>query len=170
MALMRSWQINGRSNTKNPIRLNMNAIDFTTTILVDQSTKEVFDAINNPQDWWPGEITGSAKKLSDEFTYRYKEFHLTRQRIVEMIPDQKVVWLVTECQINYAEDINEWTGTKIIFEISEEGNKVRLRFTHQGLVPEIECFDSCSNSWNQIIQESLFSLITTGKGKNILLV
>ncbi|HMI02053.1 MAG TPA: SRPBCC domain-containing protein [Pedobacter sp.] len=147
----------------------MKTLDFTTSILVHQSPKQVFDAISNPQDWWPGEIIGSAKKLNDEFSYRYEEFHLTRQQVVEMIPDQKVVWLVTESQINYAEDINEWTGTKIIFEISEEGNKTRLCFTHQGLVPEIECFDSCSNSWSQIIQQSLFSLITTGEGKKIVL-
>jgi hypothetical protein len=145
----------------------MGTNDFTTSILVDKTQKEVFDAVNNPQNWWPGEIEGHTKKLNDEFTYRYKEFHFTHQRVVEMIPDQKVVWQVTESQINYADDINEWTGTKIIFEISEEGTKTRLHFTHQGLVPEIECFDSCSNSWSQIIQQSLLSLITTGKGQQL---
>ena len=60
-------------------------------------------------------------------------------------------------------------GTKISFEISEQDNKTQLRFTHLGLVPEIECFDSCSNSWSQLIQQGLFSLITTGKGSKILL-
>jgi len=143
--------------------------DFTTTIVVDQTPKQVFNAINNPQAWWSGEIKGSTDKLNDEFTYRYKELHLSKQRIVEMIPDQKVVWLVTESKINYAEDKREWTDTKISFEISEQDNKTQLRFTHLGLVPEIECFDSCSNSWSQLIQQGLFSLITTGKGKNIFL-
>ena len=86
-----------------------------------------------------------------------------------MIPDQKVVWLVTESKINYAEDKREWTDTKISFEIAEQNNKTQLRFTHLGLVPEIECFDSCSNSWSQLIQQGLFSLITAGKGKKIFL-
>jgi len=143
--------------------------DFTTTIVVDQTPKQVFNAINNPQAWWSGEIKGSTDKLNDEFTYRYKELHLSKQRIVEMIPDQKVVWLVTESKINYAEDKKEWTDTKISFEISEQDNKTQLRFTHLGLVPEIECFDSCSNSWSQLIQQGLFSLITIGKGKKIFL-
>jgi hypothetical protein len=143
--------------------------DFTTTIIVDQTPEQVFNAINNPQAWWSGEIEGSTDKLNDEFTYRYKELHLSKQRIVEMIPDQKTVWLVTESVINYAEDKKEWTGTKISFEISEKGGKTQLRFTHMGLVPEIGCFDSCSNSWNQLIQQGLFSLITTGKGKKIFL-
>lgn len=147
----------------------MKTPDFTSTLLVDQAPRAVFDAINNPQNWWPGEIDGSSKKLNDEFTYRYKEFHFSRQRIVEIIPDQKVVWLVTESQINYTKDINEWTGTIISFEISTVDNKTRLQFTHLGLNPEIECFDSCSNSWNQIIQQSLFSLVTTGQGQQLLL-
>ena len=150
----------------------MTTSDFTTTIVVDQTPKEAFDAINNPQDWWSGEIKGSTEKLNDEFTYRYKELHFSKQRIVEMIPDQKVVWLVTESKINYAEDKKEWTDTKISFEISEQVNKsdgyrTQLRFTHLGLDPEIECFDSCSNSWSQLIQQSLFSLITTGKAEPI---
>ena len=143
--------------------------DFTTTIIVGQTPSQVFNAINNPQNWWSGEINGSADKLNDEFTYRYKEFHLSKQRIVEMIPDQKVVWLVTESIINYAEDKKEWTGTKISFEIAEQNNKTQLRFIHLGLDPDIECFDSCSNSWSQLIQQGLFSLITTGKGRQIFL-
>jgi hypothetical protein len=147
----------------------MTTADFSTTILVDQTPKEVYDAINNPRAWWSGEIEGNTDKLNDEFTYRYKDLHLSKQRIVEMIPGKKVVWLVTESQINYAEDKREWTGTKISFEIAEQENKTQLRFTHLGLVPEIECFDSCSNSWSQIIQEGLFSLINTGKVTKIVL-
>ena len=143
--------------------------DFTTTLVVEQTPGQVFTAVNNPQAWWSGEIEGNTNKLNDEFIYRYKDLHSSKQRIVEMIPDQKVEWLVTESTINYAEDKKEWTGTKIIFEISEKDNKTQLRFTHMGLDPDIECFDSCSNSWSQLIQQGLFSLITTGKGKEILL-
>jgi hypothetical protein len=143
--------------------------DFTTTIVVNQTPKQVFNAIKNPQAWWSGEIEGSADKLNDEFTYRYKDFHLSKQKIVEMIPDQKIIWLVTESQINYAEDKREWTDTKISFEIFEQDNKTQLRFTHLGLVPEVECFDSCSSSWTQLIQQGLFNLITTGESKKIFL-
>ena len=145
----------------------MTTSNFTTIIVVDQTAKEVFDAINNPQNWWSGVIKGSTEKLNDEFTYRYKELHFSKQRIVEMIPAQKVVWLVTESIINYAEDKSEWTGTKIIFEIAEQDNKTQLQFTHVGLDPAIECFDSCSYSWGQLIQQGLFSLITTGKAEPI---
>lgn len=147
----------------------MKTSDFTTTILVEQSPKEVIGAISSPSHWWSGEVEGMALRLNDEFTYRYEDLHYSRQRVVEMVPDQKVVWLVTESIINYAEDKNEWTGTKISFEISQRENKTQLRFTHIGLDQGVECFDSCSNSWSQLIHQSLFSLITTGKGLKLLL-
>jgi len=111
--------------------------------------------------------------------YCLKEIKWLKEIVVEMIRSKKVVWLVTESKINYVEDKREWTGTKIIFEITKKSNKpdspdsyrdrTQLRFTHLGLVPEMECFESCSNSWRQLIQQGLFSLIKTGKGAKILL-
>jgi hypothetical protein len=141
--------------------------DLTIIILVNQTPKEVFDAINNVSAWWQGEVKGSTNKLGDEFTYRMKEHHFSKQRIVEMIPGKKVVWLVTESQLNFINDKNEWAGTKISFEISEINNKTQLRFTHIGLVPDVECYGACSNGWNQLIQQSLSSLITTGKAEKV---
>ncbi len=145
----------------------MTTSNFTTTILVNHSPNEVFDAINNVRGWWQGEIEGGTDKLNDEFTYRMKEFHFSKQKLVEVIPNKKVVWLVTESNLNFTKDKTEWTGTNISFEISEINDKTQLRFTHAGLVPEIECYEACSNAWSQLIQESLFSLITTGKGKKL---
>ena len=143
----------------------MKTSDFTTTISVDQTPQEAFNAINNVRDWWPGEIEGNTTKLNDEFSYRYKKMHYSNQKLVEVIPGKKVIWLVTESSLNFVENKSEWTGTKIIFEISEKNNKTQIRFTHQGLVPQYECFDSCSNAWGDIIKNGLRRLITEGKGQ-----
>lgn len=145
----------------------MTTADFTTTLLVDQNPEEVFNAINNVRGWWQGEIEGSTDKLNNEFIYRMKEFHLSKQKLVELIPNEKVVWLITESKLTFAKDKSEWTSTKISFEISKKENKTQLVFTHAGLVPEFECYGACSNAWTQLIQQSLFSLITTGKGKKV---
>jgi hypothetical protein len=141
--------------------------DFTTTILVDQTPKEAFEAVNNVRGWWFGDIEGDTKQLNDEFTYQFKHFHYSKQRLIELIPDKKVVWLVTDSNLSFVEDTDEWTGTKISFEISGKGDQTEVRFTHEGLVPEQECFDACSGAWGDYIRKSLRSLITTGKGEPI---
>ena len=47
----------------------------------------------------------------------------------------------------------------------EKGDKTEFRFTHVGLVPAIECYGDCSGAWGFYINDSLRSLITTGKGQ-----
>src|SRR3981189_1881104 len=130
----------------------MNDQNFTTTLTVDQTPEEAFAAINNVRGWWSGEIEGSTDKLGDEFTYRYKDVHYSKQRITELIPGKRVVWLVLDGYLNFVNDKTEWTGTEIAFEISGKGDrttggKTEVRFTHVGLVPEAECFGACSNAW-----------------------
>ncbi|HZV69573.1 MAG TPA: SRPBCC domain-containing protein [Saprospiraceae bacterium] len=160
-------QPNGKDKPQTEDEKKMSASDFTTTFFVNQTPQEVFNAINNVRGWWQGEIEGNTDKLNDEFTYRMEEIHFSGQKLVEVIPGKKIVWLVTDSKLNFTKDKSEWTGTKIIFEIAEINNKTQLRFTHQGLVPRIECYDDCSNAWSLLIQESLFSLITTGKGRKV---
>jgi hypothetical protein len=139
--------------------------DYTITFLVDQSPKRAFDAINNVRGWWSEEVEGGTEKLNDEFTYHYKDVHRCKMKLIEVIPDKKVVWLVLDNYFNFTEDQNEWTGTKISFEIAEKGGKTQIRFAHLGLAPEFECFEICSNAWAGYMSHSLPSLIATGKGQ-----
>ena len=55
----------------------MTTTNFTTTILVDNSVKDVFNAINNVRGWWQGEIDGNTDKLNAEFSYRMNEHHFS---------------------------------------------------------------------------------------------
>jgi hypothetical protein len=150
-----------------PNRKSKPSPDFSTIILVDQSPKDAFKAINNVKAWWQGEVKGNTAKLNDEFTYRMGDIHYSKQKVVELIPDKKVVWLITESKLDFTRDKSEWTGTKIVFEISKVNKKTQIRFTHAGLVSRFECYEGCSGAWTQLVQKSLFSLITTGKGRKV---
>ncbi len=146
----------------------MTTSDFTTTLLVSQSPEEVYNSILNVREWWSGlyseEIKGSTDRLNGEFTFRAGGgAHYSKQKLVELIPGKKVVWLVTDSKLTFIEHTNEWEGTKLCFEISKEGEKTQVRFTHLGLLPEIECYHSCSSAWKLYIQEKLLSLITNRK-------
>ena len=143
----------------------MKTSDFTTTLLVDQTPEELFDAITNIRGWWSEEIEGSTENLNDVFTYHYEDVHRCKMKLIEVIPGKKVVWLVLSNYFKFTKDESEWTGNKIIFEITEKDNKTQLEFTQLGLVPEYECFDICSNAWTHYLRRSLLSLITTGKGQ-----
>ena len=135
------------------------------TLSFDQTPEEVFEAVNNVRGWWSETIEGETHKLNDEFIYRYKDMHYSKQRLIEVISNKKVVWLVLDSTLSFIKDKKEWNGTKICFEITKNKSKTELRFTHMGLVPELECFDACNGGWTYYIKESLLPLITKGKGK-----
>lgn len=139
--------------------------DFTTTLLVSKTPVEVFNAINNVRAWWSEDIEGSTDKLNDVFNYRYQDVHQSKIKLVEVVPGKKVVWLVMENHFSFTADKNEWTGTRISFEISEKDGKTQLRFTHIGLVPEYECYEVCEEAWTNYINTSLHNLIVTGEGQ-----
>ncbi len=147
----------------------MNNNDFTKTFQVEQSPAEIFEVIKDVRGWWSGlygeEFEGSSEKPGDEFTFRAGGgAHYSKQKLAELIPNKKIVWLVTDSNLNFLEKPNEWIGTKICFDISKKGDKTQVRFTHVGLVPKIECYNSCSSAWSQYLQQFLSPLITKAKG------
>ncbi|HSZ86636.1 MAG TPA: SRPBCC domain-containing protein [Puia sp.] len=138
--------------------------DYTVTITVSKAPEKVFNCINSVSKWWSKDFEGYSTNLNDEFVICHTGTHYSKQKLIEIIPAKKVVWLVTESELDWLEkNKREWTNTKMIFEITAQGDKTLIHFTHQGLVPEKECYSRCQQGWNMIIKERLFNLITDGK-------
>ncbi len=140
--------------------------DFTVAIELEKSSRGVFKTITNDvAKWWGGnDFEGSSTKLNDEFVIEHPGAHYSKQRLIEVVPDKKVVWLVTESHLNWLENKEEWTNTKMIFEITFQGDITVLKFTHEGLVPELECYERCAQGWGMVIKEWLYNFVTNGVG------
>ena len=137
--------------------------DYMTTIRVRATANNAFKSINNVAAWWTENIEGSSEKLNDVFTVYFGETFVA-MKIVESVPDKRVVWHVTDCDLHWLADKKEWKDTRIVFEISTEGDSARIQFTHVGLTPQVECYDNCVKGWDRYIQGSLAKLIAEGKG------
>lgn len=137
---------------------------FTAAISVDQTPQEAFKAVTNVRGWWSENIEGSTDKLNDVFFYSMKDLHHCTIKVTEVIPNEKVEWLVLDNYFNFTFDQTEWKNTKISFEITKQHDKTQIKFTHVGLVPGHECYDVCFDAWTDYITGSLHDLITAGKG------
>lgn len=143
----------------------MNNQNYTVAIEVDKSPKEVFNHINQVSKWWSKDFEGSSFKLNDEFVICHPDRHYSIQKLTEVMPDKKIVWLVTDSNLNWITgDQHEWTNTKMIFEITAKRDKTLIHFTHEGLLPEKECYSMCEQGWNLVIKDRLFNFIANGKG------
>ncbi len=142
-----------------------NAKNLTHSFTVEQTPDQVFAAINDVRAWWTGDFEGPTAELGDEFTYRYKDMHRSKQKITESIPGKRIVWRVIDSHLAFVQNKTEWTGTEITFDIAKKGDKTELRFTHVGLVPDHECYEDCSSAWGSLVTGKLRGLIEKGNAR-----
>lgn len=130
---------------------------FQYSFITPKSISEVYHHLINPKNWWVGLfgeiIEGKSNYLNDEFSFSAGDgMHYSNQKLIESVTDQKIVWLVTESNLSFLKNTNEWAGTKICFDIEKIGNSTKITFTHDGLMPQIECYTSCSSAWTNYLQ------------------
>lgn len=141
----------------------MNNQNFYYSFTTLKTTSEVFTRISNPKNWWVGlfgeTIEGKSSEINDEFSFTAGDgVHYSNQKLIEFIKDAKIVWLVTESNLSFLKNTNEWAGTKICFDVKQEDNKTKVTFCHKGLIPDIECYGSCSGAWLMYLRNLEVSL------------
>ncbi|HWB62749.1 MAG TPA: hypothetical protein VG603_04500 [Chitinophagales bacterium] len=141
----------------------METKDYSCTISVNTIPEKALESINHVGDWWTKSFEGSAQKLNDIFSVRFGDTYVNF-KVVETLPGIKAVWEVTDSYIPWLKDKNEWTGTKVIWDILPDGSATKIIMTHQGLLPGIECYSECEKGWNFYTGKSLHQLITRGTG------
>ena len=136
---------------------------FTATIETSKSPQEVFNCLTEVTKWWSNDFEGYSSQLNDEFVIYHPNQHYSKQKLVEVVLNKKIVWLVTDSTLYWLEkNMHEWSNTKMIFEISNTADKTILHFIHEGLVPEMECYTMCEKGWTMIIKSWLLHFLTNG--------
>ena len=143
----------------------MNNANYSIDFTVDQTPDAVFAAINDVRRWWSEGIEGSTDSVGAEFVHHVAEIHRCKLQVLQLVPGKKVVWLVLENHFSFTQDKTEWQVTKIVSDIVKKGKQTERRFTHEGLVPEYECYEACSEGWSTYVGHSLRNLIMTRTGR-----
>ena len=130
---------------------------FTYSFSTSKSAEEVFRLLQDIEQWWSGlhgeTIKGASNKVGDEFTFEAGGgAHYSKQQLIELTPNKSIVWEVTDSKLTFLQQTNEWTGTEIWFDLSNESGHTKVTFTHDGLVPEIECYKGCSSEWPKYLE------------------
>ena len=130
----------------------MKSSSYSTSFLSPESPENIFKTLTDVTEWWSGiyseTIKGKSGKVGDEFTFKAGGgAHYTKQKLVEMVPGKKLVWVVEDSNLSFLEKTNEWDGTRIEFDLAKEGDLTKVTFSHDGLVPEMQGYDGCSDAW-----------------------
>ena len=97
----------------------MSTSNYTTTILLNNTATEVFNAINNVRAWWSEEIEGDTETLNSVWDYHYQDVHICKLKITELVPNKKIVWDVLHNYFSFTKDKNEWNGSQNRIKITQ---------------------------------------------------
>ena len=106
--------------------------------------------------WWTDNTKGESK-VGGVLKFRFGERGSFDMKVLELKPSQRVLWQVIDGP-------EEWIGTKVSFDLKQDGDYTIVLFKHQGWKEPVEFMYHCSTKWS-IFLMSLKSLVETGKGQ-----
>jgi len=137
--------------------------DYKCTVNAKVSAEEAYRKVASVSAWWNQRSTGKAQKVGDTFRVDFGETWVNFE-IVEAVPNKRVVWHVTDCNLHSFKDRKEWKDTRVVWDLTAADDTTTITMTHAGLTPEVECFNACQAGWNFHVGESLLKLLTENHG------
>jgi len=136
--------------------------DILHRVGIKSSSDEVYKALTAREGlaaWWTNNTQGEGKVgglLKFRFSAGGTEIGGFDMKVLELQPAKRVVWQVVDGP-------DEWVGTKINWDLKQEGEYSIVLFKHQDWKEPVEFMYHCSTKW-AIFLMSLKSLVETGKG------
>jgi uncharacterized protein YndB with AHSA1/START domain len=104
--------------------------------------------------WWTKSTQGESK-VGGVLQFRFKAGGFD-MKVLELQPAERVLWQVVDGP-------KEWIGTKVSWELKQDGDYTIILFKHLGWKEPVEFMHHCSTKWAVFLM-SLKSLLETGKG------
>jgi hypothetical protein len=104
--------------------------------------------------WWTKDTKGESK-VGGVLEFRFGAGGID-MKVLELHPRKSVLWQVVDGPA-------EWIGTRVSFELEQEGEWTIVRFKHQGWKEPVDFMHHCSTKWGVFLL-SLKSLLEAGKG------
>jgi len=133
-------------------------VDILHKVGIKSSTQnDVYKALTTVEGlsgWWTNNVQGESKVGGVlQFRFHGGGFDM---KVLELHPAKHVLWQVVDGP-------KEWIGTKISFDLKQEGDWTIVLFKHQGWKEPVEFMHHCSTKWGVFLL-SLKSLLETGTG------
>lgn len=138
-------------------------VDILHKIATKAPMEKVYEALSTPEGvgaWWTTTVEGESK-VGGALTFRFyaggSEIGAFEMKVLELAPGKRVSWQV-------ATGPEDWIGSKIGFDLKQEGEYAVVLFKHEGWQEASESMHHCSTKW-AIFLMSLKAYLETGTGQ-----
>jgi uncharacterized protein YndB with AHSA1/START domain len=132
--------------------------DILHRVGIKSSSNDTYTALTTLDGlarWWTSETRGDSQ-VGGVIAFRFGSRGGFDMKVLELVPAQRVLWQVVSGPA-------EWIGTKVSFDLRQEGGFTLVLFKHEGWKEPVEFMHHCSTKWALFLM-SLKSLLETKKG------
>ena len=121
-------------------------MDILHRVGIKASSDEVYEALATRDGlaaWWTTNTRGDSKPggvMKFRFSADGRELGGFDMKVLELQPAQRVLWEVIDGPA-------EWIGTKVSFDLKQEGDYAIILFKHADWKEPVEFMHHCSTKW-----------------------
>lgn len=138
--------------------------DITHRIGIRSTIDKVYNSVSTVKglsNWWTEEVQGE-EKVGGKIKFSFRS--LAGEILGEMLMEVKQLDQEKEVCWQCVEGPEEWIGTEISFQLSQQDDQVILLFGHRNWKEPVEFMAHCSMKW-AVFLLSLRDYVETGNGK-----
>jgi uncharacterized protein YndB with AHSA1/START domain len=125
---------------------------------IKSATNDVYRALTTRQGlagWWTTDTRGSCD-VGGVIEFHFGTRGRIDMKVLQLDPGSRIVWQVVGGP-------QDWIGSKVSFELKQEGEQTTVLFKHEGWQEQSEFMHHCSTKWATFLM-SMKALVETGRG------